>query len=151
MTLFERFPQFEFCCFMFDLRLGSIIIGVFLAINALGTVITNLLAGGSSFFVYLVHIVLFVLAIYLILGAYKEKAKWIEYYLWGKLIWLVVELIIIIGLFFSTPGNAFWMLLTWALEVYFWMVVNSYYLRLEGIVPATTTTTTTRTITVSTA
>jgi len=147
MSIFERFPRFEFCCFVFDLRLGALAIGVFLALNALGSLITNIAAGVSSIFVYITYILSFVLAIYLILGAYREKAKWVEYYLWGKLIFLVIELIIIISLFFSTAGNALWMLLTWALDVYFWMCVNSYFLKLEGIVPATTTTTVTRTVT----
>ncbi|XP_063705950.1 uncharacterized protein LOC134835029 [Culicoides brevitarsis] len=151
MTFFEKFPQFQFCCFIFDLRLGSIAIGVWLVINNLGALLTNLGAGHGSFFAYVFFIVGIILGIYLTLGAYREKQKWVEYYLWGKFIFLIIELIGIIGLFFQTPANAIWLFLTWMLDVYFWLCVNSYYLQMSGVIPATTRTTTVVTRTVTTA
>lgn len=45
MSFFEKFPQFQFCCVIFDLRLGSLAIGVWLIINNLGGLITNLANG----------------------------------------------------------------------------------------------------------
>uniref|UniRef100_A0A336MFK8 CSON011573 protein n=1 Tax=Culicoides sonorensis TaxID=179676 RepID=A0A336MFK8_CULSO len=130
--------------------LGALAIGVWLILNNLGGLITNLANHQSSFFVYVTYIIGLILGIYLTLGAYKEKQKWVEYYLWGKLIFLAIELIEIIGLFFQSPANAIWLFLTWCLEIYFWLCVNSYHLQLQGIVPATTTrqtTVVTRTVT----
>lgn len=85
-----------------------------------------------------------VLAAYLLMGVIKEKAKWVEIYLWGKLIFLVYELITIVYIFFHYPGEAIWLLVVWCLEIYFWLCINSYYLDLKsGVI----TTTTSRTIT----
>lgn len=72
----------------------------------------------------------------------QTKAKWIEVYLWGKLIFLVYEIIVLVIAFFSDPFAAIWLILTWCLEVYFWLCVNSYYLELQGSVTVVTRTTT---------
>lgn len=54
MSFFEKFPQFQFCCVIFDLRLGSLAIGVWLIINNLGGLITNL-ANERKFNCYIIY------------------------------------------------------------------------------------------------
>uniref|UniRef100_A0A336MMR7 CSON003034 protein n=1 Tax=Culicoides sonorensis TaxID=179676 RepID=A0A336MMR7_CULSO len=141
MSFFERFPRFNNCCFIFNLRLGALAIGFLLVLYYLIRLIISLVNLNSSPTVYVYYIIGLILGLYLTLGAYKEKQKWVESYLWGKLIFIILTSIDIIVLFFvKSPGFVLWLFLTWILEIYSWICVNSYNVQMrEGGQEMTTT------------